>query len=109
MYALSSDFENMNGCYTVPYMGAIKRWMPSGRTGQFGYVGVPGSKTEYFVHEDSLATTIFLSLVDSRPLLIVFDSQVTEDLWKPDRAVNIRLSKIHLLLVTTETWQNNIQ
>ena len=92
MYALSSDFENMNGSYTVAYMGAIKRWIPSGRTGQFGYVGVPGSKTEYFVHEDSLATNILPILADSRPLPIVFDSQVTEDLGKPDRAVNIRLA-----------------
>ena len=54
-------------------------------------------------------TNILPILADSRPLPIVFDFQVTEDLGKPDRAVNIRLAKIQLLLVTSETWQNNIQ
>ena len=72
--------------------GMIKRWITSGRTGQFGFIGMDGVKGEYIVHEESLADGMLPMDEDSLPIAITFDTEVFEDESKSERAVNVRLA-----------------
>ena len=79
--------------------GKLKRWI-TGRSGQFGFVGIQGTKSEWIVFEEGLALgDDFLPIDESRlPLSIIFDTEVASAAddgsgeVKSDRAVNVRLA-----------------
>lgn len=99
--ALLAEMENGSGgdddkdAFSGPLKderGMIKRWITSGRTGQFGFIGMDGVKGEYIVHEEALDDGMLPMDEDSLPIAITFDTEVSEDESKSERAVNVRLT-----------------
>jgi len=77
--------------------GILKRWI-TGRSGQFGFVGIKGTKSEFICFEEGLGDASFLPIDETRlPLSVVFDTEVAETDGssdggkKSDRAVNVRI------------------
>lgn len=78
--------------------GILKRWI-TGRSGQFGFVGIKGTKSEFICYQEDLALgDAALPIDESRlPLSVIFDTEVApetndSDEVKSDRAVNVRLA-----------------
>lgn len=78
--------------------GTLKRWI-TGRSGQFGFVGIKGTKSEFICFEEGLALGDAALPINERtlPLSVIFDTEVASenndsDEVKSDRAVNVRLA-----------------
>jgi hypothetical protein len=78
--------------------GTLKRWI-TGRSGQFGFVGIKGTKSEFICFEEGLAFGDAALPINERtlPLSVIFDTEVASenndsDEVKSDRAVNVRLA-----------------